>query len=55
MVKLSLKQAVKAHRVVRSGDSHIFYTIGSHIAVRFISLTRRLPFTPRKISGTHFS
>jgi hypothetical protein len=26
---------------VRCRGSHIFYTVGSHIAVRFVSLTRR--------------
>jgi hypothetical protein len=33
-VKLSLKQAVEAHRIVRRRGSHIFYTIGSQMAVR---------------------
>jgi hypothetical protein len=33
-VKLSLYQAVENHWVVRRQGSHIFYTIGSQIAVR---------------------
>jgi hypothetical protein len=34
-LKLSLWQAMKAHRVVRRRGSDIFYTIGSQMAVRF--------------------
>jgi hypothetical protein len=33
-LKLSLKQAVEAHRVARRRGSHMFYTIGSQMAVR---------------------
>jgi hypothetical protein len=32
--KLPLYQAVEAHMVGRSGGSHIFYTVGSQMAVR---------------------
>jgi hypothetical protein len=53
-VKLSLQQAVEAHRVVRRRGSHIFldnrFTDGGEV----VSLMRRPPFTPRKIPGTHF-
>jgi hypothetical protein len=41
---------VKAHRVVRRRGSHSRLTDGG----KFVSLTRRPPFTPRKIPGTHF-
>jgi hypothetical protein len=51
--KLSLYQAVEAHRFVRRRGSNIFLdnrlTDGGEV-----SLTRRPLFTPRKISGTHF-
>jgi hypothetical protein len=33
-VKLSLKQAVEAHRVMRRRGSHIFQTVGSQMVVR---------------------
>jgi hypothetical protein len=46
---------VAAHRVVRRrGAPHLLdnrLTDGGE----FVSLTRRQPFTPRKILGTHFS
>jgi hypothetical protein len=44
-VKLSLQQAVDAHKVIRRRGSH-----GGEI----VSLTRQPPFTPTKIPGTHF-
>jgi hypothetical protein len=37
-VKLSLQQAVEAHRIVRRRGSHIFHTIGSQMAVRLSAL-----------------
>jgi hypothetical protein len=37
-VKLSLYQAVEAHRIVISGVSHIFLTTGSQMAVRLSAL-----------------
>jgi hypothetical protein len=37
-VKVSLKQAVEAHRVMRRRGSNIFYTIGSQMAVRLPGL-----------------
>jgi hypothetical protein len=47
-VKLSLQQAVEAHRVVRR-------RIGSEMAVRLSVLHAGRPsFTPRKIPGNHF-
>jgi hypothetical protein len=48
-VNLYLWQAVEAHWVVRRRSSHIFFSIGSQMAV-----TRWPPFTPWKIPGTHF-
>jgi hypothetical protein len=33
-LKLSLKQAMEAHKVARRRGSHIFYIIGSQMAVR---------------------
>jgi hypothetical protein len=52
--KLFLEEAVKAHRIVRRRGSHILHSWlidGGEI----VSLTRRPPFTSRKIPGTHFS
>jgi hypothetical protein len=34
---------VEAHRVVRRRGSHIFYTIGSQMAVRLLALRARRP------------
>jgi hypothetical protein len=46
---------MEAHRVVRGRGSHIFYTIGSQMAGTLSALRAGLlPFTPRKIPGTHF-
>jgi hypothetical protein len=42
------------HRVVRRRGSHIFYTIGSQMAVRLSALRTGRPLPPREISGTHF-
>jgi hypothetical protein len=53
-VKLSLKQAVEAHRVVRLRGSHIFWTIDSQMAVRLSALHVRRPLLPTKIPGTYF-
>jgi hypothetical protein len=43
--KLSMRQAVEAHSVVRRGGSHIFYTVTSQMAVRLSALSagHRLP------------
>jgi hypothetical protein len=43
---LSLQQAVDAHRVVRRRCSHIFWTIGSQIAVRLSALRAGRPLPP---------
>jgi hypothetical protein len=41
-VTLSLKQAMKAHRVVRRRGPHIFQTIGSQMAVSFKNRSQKL-------------
>jgi hypothetical protein len=46
-VKLSLKQAVVAHKVMKRRGSHIFYTIGSQIAVMSVLRAGR-PVPPRR-------
>jgi hypothetical protein len=53
-VKVSLYQAVEAHRVVRRQGSLIF--LNNHLMDdgEIVSLKRRPPFTPRKIPGNHF-
>jgi hypothetical protein len=45
-LKLSLKQAVKAHRVEGRRGSHIFQTIGSQVAVRLSALRAGRPLPP---------
>jgi hypothetical protein len=45
-VKLFLQQAVKAHKVVRRQGSHIFYTIGSQMAVKLSALRAGRPLAP---------
>jgi hypothetical protein len=45
-VKLSLQQAVKAHRVGKSPRSHILQTIGSQMAVRLSALRAGRPLPP---------
>jgi hypothetical protein len=40
--KLSLKQALEAHRVVRRRGFHIFYTVGSQMAVKLSALRAKL-------------
>jgi hypothetical protein len=51
--KLSLKQAMEAHRVVGHQGSHIFYTIGSQMATRLSALRACRPLTSWKIPVTH--
>jgi hypothetical protein len=53
-VKLSLQQAVKAHRVVRRRGSHIFLDNRVAEGGEIVSLTRRPPFTHWKIPSTQF-
>jgi hypothetical protein len=53
-VKLSLKQAVEAHRVVRRRGSYIFLDNWLKDGGEVVSLKRWPLFTPRKIPGTHF-
>jgi hypothetical protein len=43
-----------AHWIVRCRVSHIFYTIGSQMTVRFSALSAGRLLTPSKIPGTHF-
>jgi hypothetical protein len=38
---------------VRGRGCHIFYTVGSQVAVRLSALRAGRPLPPRKISGTH--
>jgi hypothetical protein len=45
-VKLSLWQAVKAHRVLRCRGFHIFYTIGSRMVVRLSAIRAGRPLPP---------
>jgi hypothetical protein len=53
--KLSMSQAVEAHRVARRRGSHIFYTIGSQISVRCQPYAPAgHPLPPRKIPGNSF-
>jgi hypothetical protein len=53
--KLSLLQAVEAHEVLKRRGSHIFWTIGSNMAMRLLALRAvRPPFTPRNIPGAYF-
>jgi hypothetical protein len=53
-VKLSLYQAVEAHRICETSRLpyflHSLFTDGGEV----VRLTRQSPFTPRKIVGTHF-
>jgi hypothetical protein len=53
-VKLSLQQAVEAHRIVRRRCSHIFQDNRITDGGEVVSLTRRPSFRPRKIPGTYF-
>jgi hypothetical protein len=53
--KLSLQQAMEAHKAVKRRGSHIFWIIGSQMAMRLsASRTGHPPVTPRKMPGTHF-
>jgi hypothetical protein len=45
-LKLSLWRTMKAHRVVRRRGSHIFYTIGTQMAVRLSALRACRPLPP---------
>jgi hypothetical protein len=45
---------VEVHKVVRRRGSHIFWTVGSHMAVKCSMLTRRPLLSCRKICGAHF-
>jgi hypothetical protein len=45
---------MEAHGVVGRRGSHIFYTIGSQMAVRLSALRTGHPLLPGKIPGTHF-
>jgi hypothetical protein len=45
---------IKAIPVTARGGSHIFWTVGSQMAVRVSTLRPTPPFTPRKIPDTHF-
>jgi hypothetical protein len=49
VAKLSLHQALEAHRVMRRRGSQILQVIGSKMAVRFLALRRSWqPYTPRR-------
>jgi hypothetical protein len=50
----ALLQDVETHRVVRRRGSHIFLDNRLTDGSEGVSFTRRPPFTPRKIPGTHF-
>jgi hypothetical protein len=50
-VKLSLKEAVEAYRVVRCQGSHTFYTIHPQMEVTSVLSAGRVSL-PRKIPGT---
>jgi hypothetical protein len=50
---LSLYKAMEAHKVVRHGGFHIFWTVSKQVVVSAVCAGK--PFTPRKIHGTHFS
>jgi hypothetical protein len=54
MVKLSLQQAVKAHKVVRRRGSHIFLNNRLTDGGEVVSLTRRPTFTPQDDSWYSF-
>jgi hypothetical protein len=45
---------VEAHGVVRRRGLHIFYTIGTQMAVRFSTSRAGRPLPPSKIPSTHF-
>jgi hypothetical protein len=38
---------MEAHKVVRRRGPHIFWTIGSHMAVRLVALRPGRPLVPR--------
>jgi hypothetical protein len=50
-VKLSLYQAIEAHRAVRRRGSHVFLDNRLIDVGKVVSLMRLQPFTPRKIPG----
>jgi hypothetical protein len=45
-VKLFLQQALEAHRIVKRQGSHIFFTVGSQMAVRLSALHASRPLFP---------
>jgi hypothetical protein len=53
-VELFMLEAVKAHRVVRRGGSHIAYKIDSQIAVRLPILRTGNALHPERSSGAYF-
>jgi hypothetical protein len=53
-LKLSLKQAMKAHRVVLTSRLPHFLDNGLKDGGEVVIPTRRPPFTPRKIPGINF-
>jgi hypothetical protein len=50
-VKISLYQATEVHSFVRRRCFHIFYKVGSQMAVKLTALLADRPLTPRKILG----
>jgi hypothetical protein len=54
MLKLSLLQTVRAHRIVRRRGSHIFQTIGPQMTVKLSALRAGRPLPPKKIPGNYF-
>jgi hypothetical protein len=54
LLKVEVRVAVEALRVVRRPGSHIFLDNRLTDGGEVVSLTHRPPFTPRKMPGTHF-
>jgi hypothetical protein len=53
-VKLPLQKAVEAHRMVRRRDSHIYYKIGSQMAVKLSTLNVGRPLHHQEDSWYSF-